>query len=245
MQNFKLILSYDGRRYKGWQKQGNTENTIQGKLETLLSRILQQDIELAGSGRTDAGVHAAAQVCSFRAETKLSPAELLAEIRRYLPEDIGALSLQYAEPRFHARLSCKEKTYLYRIRAGSSPNVFDRHYCYTMQESLNIPAMEQAAALILGKHDFTAFCSNKHMKKSAVRVLKSIDFRKSGELLEISLTGNGFLYNMVRIIVGSLIEIGLGHREPGWLLDALISKDRQNAGPTAPAQGLFLWSVEY
>ncbi len=245
MQNFKLTLCYDGRRYHGWQKQGNTGNTIQAKIESLLSRILAQDIEVAGSGRTDAGVHARAQVCSFRAETSLSPEQLLNLIRRYLPDDIGALSLEYAEPRFHARLSCKEKTYVYRIWNSTSPNVFERGYTYTMSEPLNVPEMEKAAALIIGRHDFSAFCSNRHMKKSAVRELRSIDFTQNGNVLEIALTGNGFLYNMVRIIVGSLIEVGLGKRSADSLKQALLSMDRANSGPTAPAQGLFLWSLSY
>ena len=245
MQNFKLSLSYDGRRYRGWQKQGNTENTIQGKLEKLLSRILSQKIELAGSGRTDAGVHARLQVCSFKADTDMEPQELLKLIRQYLPEDIAALSLELAEPRFHARLSCREKTYLYRIWASPCPNVFERSYTYTMNQELNVDEMKKAAEMLLGTHDFTAFCSNKHMKKSAVRELSSISFNKRGNVLEIYFTGSGFLYNMVRIIAGSLIEVGLGKRSPQSLKTALISKDRQNAGPTAPAQGLFLWDLKY
>ena len=128
MRNFKLTLCYDGGRYDGWQRQGNSDNTIQGKLEVLLTRLLSQSVEVAGSGRTDAGVHALEQVCSFRAETELPCDELLREIRRYLPEDIGALALEEAEPRFHARLSCREKTYVYRIWNSEEPNVFERRF---------------------------------------------------------------------------------------------------------------------
>ena len=130
IRNFKLILCYDGTRWRGWQRQGNTDNTIQQRLETLLSRLLNQPVELAASGRTDAGVHAWRQVCSFRAETELNADVMLTELRKYLPEDIGALALEEAPPRFHARLSCVEKCYVYRIHTGDAPCVFERKYVY-------------------------------------------------------------------------------------------------------------------
>jgi tRNA pseudouridine38-40 synthase len=245
MRNFKLCLCYDGRRYKGWQKQGNTDNTIQGKMEALLTRLLQQPIELNGSGRTDAGVHAKCQTCSFKADTSLSCPELLSLIRQYLPEDIGAISLDEVEPRFHARLNCKEKTYVYYIWNSPSPNVFSRHYSYSYPEPLNQAAMEQAANLLLGEHDFIAFCSLKSMKKSSVRNLKSVNISRDGDMLQIALTGNGFLYNMVRIIVGTLIEVGSGQRSAQEMPAILESRNRQNTGFTAPAQGLFLWEQKY
>lgn len=245
MQNYKLTLCYDGTRYRGWQKQGNTAQTVQGKLETLLSRALEQPIEIAGSGRTDAGVHARMQVCSFRADTDKSCAELLALLREYLPEDIGALALEEAPPRFHARLSCTEKSYLYRIWNSGAPNVFERKYLYRYPGALDTDAMRRAAQALIGEHDFTAFCSNRHMKKSAVRTLKSIEIDRQGDELRILLTGNGFLYNMVRIIVGTLIEAGRGERDADNIAAALQSRDRKNAGFTAPAQGLCLWDVRY
>lgn len=244
MRNFKLTLCYDGSRYKGWQRQGNTENTIQGRLEALLSRLLQQPVELSGSGRTDAGVHARAQVCSFKAETALDCDELLRLIRRYLPEDIGAVALAEAPPRFHARLSCREKTYVYRIWNSPEPNVFERDFLYTLAEPLDRAAMEQAAAQLLGKHDFSAFCGMK-MKKSAVRELREVKLERLGGELRLSLTGDGFLYNMVRIIVGTLIEVGQGRRNPEDIRAVLESKDRALAGFTAPAKGLILWDVRY
>lgn len=244
MRNFKLTLCYDGGRYKGWQRQGNTENTIQGRLEALLSRLLQQPVEISGSGRTDAGVHARAQVCSFKAETALDCDELLRLIRRYLPEDIGAVSLAEASPRFHARLSCREKTYVYRIWNSPEPNVFERDFLYTLAEPLDRAAMEQAAAQLLGKHDFSAFCGMK-MKKSAVRELREVKLERLGGELRLSLTGDGFLYNMVRIIVGTLIEVGQGRRNPEDIRAVLESKDRASAGFTAPAKGLILWDVRY
>ena len=245
MQNYKLTLCYDGTKYKGWQRQGNTDNTIQAKLETLLSRLLGSPVEISGSGRTDAGVHAYCQVCSFRADTEMSAEDILSALRRYLPEDIGAVSLTKAPPDFHARLSCREKSYLYRIWNSDAPNVFSRRYTYTFPDALNISEMRRAAALMLGRHDFTSFCANKHMKKSAVRELRSIEIYRHEEELRILLTGDGFLYNMVRIIVGTLIEVGMGAKSADSIPDILQSKDRSRAGFTAPAQGLALYEVKY
>lgn len=171
MANYRLTLCYDGTRWKGWQKQGNTEQTIQGKLEALLTRLLDQPVEVAGSGRTDAGAHAKMQVASFRAKTDLETEEILAGLRRYLPADIGAISLEQVEPRFHARLSCTGKTYVYRIWNSELPNVFERHYLYHIQESLDVAAMRLAAEDLCGTHDFRAFCSLKKFKRSTVRRL--------------------------------------------------------------------------
>lgn len=245
MKNYRLVLSYEGTRYRGWQRQGNTAGSIQEKLETLLSRLLEQKVELAASGRTDAGVHARMQVCSFRGETERGAEELLRELRRYLPEDIGAVSLEEAEPRFHARLSCREKTYLYRIWNSESPNVFTRRFQLRVPGSLDDKAMERAARLLCGEHDFAAFCSLKNARRSTVRDLRAVEIRREGEELQLYFTGDGFLYNMVRILTGSLLEVGQGHRSPESLAEALQSKDRTLAGPTAPAQGLCLWEVKY
>ena len=245
MRNFKLTLCYDGGRYDGWQRQGNSENTIQAKLETLLSRLLAAPIEVAGSGRTDAGVHAIAQVCSFRAETDQDCVTLLSAIRRYLPEDIGAVALEEAPPRFHARLSCREKTYVYRIWNSEQPNVFERRWMLAHPDRLDLEAMRRAADCLLGEHDFSSFCANRRMKKTAVRTLKAIDIAAHGGEIRISLTGDGFLYHMVRIIVGTLLEVGEGKRESTEMTAVLEARDRMEAGPTAPAQGLTLWGVKY
>lgn len=245
MKNFRLTLCYDGSRYRGWQKQGNTDNTIQAKLEALLTRLLEQQVEVAGSGRTDAGVHALGQVCSFKADTELDCPQLLELIRRYLPEDIGAIALEEAEPRFHARLSCREKSYIYRIWNSDAPNVFERKHMYFCSDKLDIELMRAAASELQGEHDFTAFCSLKHMKKSAVRTLGSIEIQELGDELRLTFTGDGFLYNMVRIMAGTLIEAGRGERDAESVREALRSKNRENAGFTAPAQGLFLKEVSY
>ncbi len=245
MQNYRLTLCYEGTRYKGWQRQGNTPGTIQEKLETILSRMLNQPVELAASGRTDAGVHARRQVCSFRAETALSPDALLPELRAHLPEDIGALSLEPAEPRFHARLSCKEKTYLYRVWNSEAPAVFQRRFVLPFPAPLDLTVMEQAAALLCGEHDFAAFCSLKNSKKSTVRLLSRVEIRREGDELLLYFSGNGFLYNMVRILTGTLLEVGQGLRVPEDMPAILASRDRSQAGPTAPAKGLTLWDVKY
>ena len=245
MPNYKLKLCYDGTRWRGWQKQGNTEQTIQGKLETLLSRLLAQEVEVAGCGRTDAGVHAREQVCSFRADIGLSCEELLAALRQYLPEDIGALSLESAPPRFHARLSCTGKTYVYRVWNSETPNVFERRYLWPVPEVLDEDAMRRAAALLLGRHDFAAFCTRAPGKKSTVRELRRLDITREGEELRFIFEGDGFLYNMVRILTGTLLAVGRGERAPEDMPAILASGDRAQAGPTAPAQGLTLWSVSY
>ena len=244
MQNYKLTLQYDGTRYNGWQRQGNTDNTIQAKMESLLSRLLEQPVEIAASGRTDAGVHARMQVCSFRAETDMPVGVMLTEMRKFVPEDIGILSIEQASPRFHARLNCVRKSYVYQIWNADEPNVFERKYMYNYPENLDIDAMRRAAEQLIGEHDFSAFCT-KRMKKSAVRRLERIEITKQDNIIKVMLTGNGFLYNMVRIIVGTLLEVGSGQRTVDSVGEALRSLDRQQAGFTAPPHGLFLWSVEY
>lgn len=244
MPNYKLTLNYDGSRYKGWQRQGNTDNTIQAKMESLLSRLLGQEVEIAASGRTDAGVHARMQVCSFRAETDMPCNIMLTKLREHASEDIGILALEQAAPRFHARLNCVRKSYVYQIWNSDEPNVFGRKYMYNYPAELDFDAMRAAAEQLIGEHDFSAFCT-KRMKKSAVRRLESISIEQEGDIIKIMLTGNGFLYNMVRIIVGTLLEVGTGKRSVDSVAQALRSLDRQQAGFTAPPQGLFLWSVEY
>ena len=244
MPNYRLVLCYDGSRYNGWQRQGNTKNTIQEKLEAALSGILGQPVEAAASGRTDAGVHARAQTVSFRAKTALGAQDILKALREDLPEDIGAVSLEEAEPRFHARLSCRKKTYLYRIWTSESPCVFERKYTLVRREKLDIAAMREAAQLLSGRHDLAAFCTGRP-KKSTVRTVESIEIRETVTGLELYFTGDGFLYNTVRILTGTLLEVGAGRMSAGSMPDILASRERQNAGPTAPARGLFLWETFY
>ena len=245
IRNFKLTIAYDGTRYSGWQRQGNTENTIQNKLEQALSMLLGTAVEIHGSGRTDAGVHAAGQTASFHADTEKSCKALLRALRNALPQDIGILSLEEAAPRFHARLSATQKTYCYRIWNSEVPNVFQRRYVCTEPEPLDRDAMRQTLPCFLGTHDFRAFCSNPSFKKSAVRTIYAISLDEDGDLLSLCVTGNGFLYNMVRLIAGTLLRVGRGELDSAAVQNILKTGDRKNAGPIAPAQGLCLMEVRY
>ncbi|MBP3304599.1 MAG: tRNA pseudouridine(38-40) synthase TruA [Oscillospiraceae bacterium] len=244
MRNLRPDICFDGTRYKGWQRLPGVENTVQGKLEQTLSRILGVEIEIAGSGRTEAGAHAKCQTASFRCESDMPCEDILFRLRRYLPEDIGIYSCKEAAPRFHARLNAKRKTYCYRIWNSEMPCVFDRRFVYAFPEALDVEVMRRAAEYFLGEHDFSAFCANKKMKKSTVRRIDSLEIERIGEEIRITVTGNGFLYNMVRIMVGTLIEVGLGQRQPDSI-PALFGAKRENAGFLVPAQGLCLMEVTY
>ena len=230
MSNFVMTLCYDGTRWRGWQRQGNTPNTIQARLETVLTELLGQPVEVHGSGRTDAGVHARLQTASFRARTHLPPETLLKRLRAALPPDIGVLELREAAPRFHARLSCTGKTYVYRIWNSDAPNVFDRRWQHTVTEPLDLEAMQRAGDALCGMHDFTSFCSNRRMKKSAVRTLRAVTVAKDGGEVRLAFTGDGFLYHMARILAGTLIEVGLGRRSPDEMDAILSARNRDAAG---------------
>ena len=244
MRNLRLDICYDGTRYRGWQRLPGVDATIQGKLEMALSRILDEPIEISGSGRTDAGVHALRQVANFHCNSTIPAGEILSQLRRYLPEDIGIYSCKDCSERFHARLNAKEKTYLYRIWNSDQPNVFDRRFVTVMPEKLDLAAMEKAAAHLVGEHDFSAFCGNPKFKKSTVRFIRSVDIRREGEELKIFFTGNGFIHNQVRIMVGTLLEVGRGERNPDSIPN-LFGGKRAEAGFLAPAQGLCLQEVVY
>ena len=245
MYTYRLTLSYDGSRYNGWQKQGNTKNTIQEKLETLLSRLTGEEVEVNGSGRTDAGVHAMGQVASFRTAAEQDCDSLLRDMRRYLPEDIGAVALEPAEPRFHARLNATGKTYVYRVWTEECPNVFERKFLYAVTEPLDLAAMRAAAEHLTGTHDFMSFCANKRMKKSTVRTITELRIDELGGELRFTVSGDGFLYNMVRILVGTLLEVGMGKRSPDSIPALLDAKDRSQAGYLVPPHGLRLEAVYY
>lgn len=247
--NYMMILQYDGTRYNGWQKQGNTENTIQGRLEQILSKYFGQRIEVQASGRTDAGVHAVGQTASFKADRKSEGRELtdiMDELNSYLPEDIRILSLTQAEPRFHARLNAKEKEYRYYISLDQKKDVFARRYMIQLEEprKLDIQRMEQAAGQLMGEHDFAGFSDNRS-NKSTVRNIYDIRFVKENGRLTVIFRGNGFLYHMVRLIMGTLLEIGFGRAEESLIREILETKDRKKVPTMAPAQGLFLYKVSY
>ena len=244
MRNLRLDICYDGTRYKGWQRLPGTEATIQGKIEQCLSKILGEPIEISGSGRTDAGVHAKHQIANFHCGSTMTAGEILANLRKYLPEDIGIYSCKDCSERFHARLNAKEKTYLYRIWNSENPCVFDRRFVAVMPEQLDLTAMENAAKYLEGEHDFSAFCGNPKFKKSTVRFIRSVRIQREGEDIRIFFTGNGFIHNQVRIMVGTLIEVGRGERRADSIL-GLFGGKRAQAGFLAPAQGLCLQEVVY
>lgn len=245
MYNYKLTIQYDGTRYRGWQVQGNTDLTIQGKLEGVLSRLTGQLVEVHGSGRTDAGVHALGQVANVKLPHPVEPSELLGELNRYLPADIGVIAAEPAPERFHARLNARSKTYRYRIWNSAIPNVLERSYLYVLPEPLDVAAMERAAADLVGTHDFRSFCGLKRFKKSTVRTITDIAITQDGAEMRLEFTGNGFLMRMVRILAGTLVEVGLGQRAADAMPAVLAAQDRAAAGPALPAQGLALVRVEY
>lgn len=244
MRNLRLDICYDGTRYRGWQRLPGIDNTIQGKLEQTLSRILCEPIEISGSGRTDAGVHAQNQVANFHCKNPMACEEILRNLRRYLPNDIGIYSCKEVSPRFHARLNAKQKTYCYRIWNSNMPCVFQNRFVAVFPETMNLDAMQKAADLLVGKHDFAAFCTRAGKKKSTDREITAIRIKRSGNELRISVTADGFLYSMVRIIAGTLIEVGRGTRSAETIPE-LFNGKRSDAGFLAPAQGLCLMEVEY
>lgn len=243
--NIKLVISYDGSRYNGWQRQGNTSKTIQEKIEQVLSKMTGEEIEIHGSGRTDAGVHAKGQVANFITDSKLPIEQIKNYLNQYLPNDIAVLEVMEVKERFHARLNAVKKRYNYTIWNDNVPNVFERNYMYTVEEPLDLEKMKQAADYLIGEHDFKSFCANKRMKKSTIRTIYAINIYSAGSKIVLSFEGNGFLYNMVRIMAGTLIEVGLGEITPEQIVRILERKEREAAGALAPAKGLCLEKVWY
>ena len=227
-----------------WQRQPD-HDTIQGKLEAVLARLCGQPVEVIGAGRTDAGVHARNMVANAVMDVPLAPEEIRDYLNRYLPEDIAVREVRAAGPRFHARYNATGKSYCYTCFDGPVKPVFDRRYVYVLEESPDMEVMREAARLLKGEHDFRNFCVNPRMKKSTVRRVDRIDIEREGDYIRFTFHGTGFLQNMVRIMVGTLLEAGWGHMEPEQVRQALDSRERLKAGPTAPAQGLCLMQVDY
>lgn len=243
--NYRMLIQYDGTRYNGWQKLGDTDNTIQQKLETILERMTGSPVDVHGAGRTDAGVHAKGQVAQFRLEKDLEPQKICDYLNEYLPEDIGVISVAEAAPRFHSRYNATEKTYLYRISKNKAFHVFDRKYVYEYPGKLDVAAMKMATLKLRGEHDFKSFCGNPRMRKSTIRTIYAIHITEDEKEIDLTFIGNGFLQYMVRILVGTLIEVGEGKRDPSSMDALLLARDRRMAGPTAPASGLILQKVKY
>ena len=245
MRNFRIVLQYEGTKYQGWQKQERTENTIQGKLENILSKMVGEPVEIHGAGRTDAGVHAKGQVANFKAKTDMTESQIMQYLNQYLPEDIAVISVKEAGERFHARLNAAGKIYQYRILNSEITNVFERRYTQKEVVDMDVTIMRRAEEVIVGNYDFKAFTSTKKSKKSTVRTIESISIEKVGDEIQITYKGDGFLYHMVRILSGTLIEVGKNERSVKSVEEALKSLIRENAGFMAPAKGLTLIEVLY
>lgn len=244
MRTYKITLSYDGSRYQGWQRQANTDNTIQFIVERTLSNIVGYRIKINGSGRTDAGVHAREQVASTTLSKLYDLEDLKNQMNNSLPEDIRVVNLELVPNGFHARKSAKGKKYEYYIDCRDKPDVFSRRYCYHFPEKLDLEAMKKASKYLIGVHDFSGFTDATDAKSTRRQVL-SIKIVSNGEKVRITYYGNGFLYHMVRIMTGTLLEVGTGKRDPRTILEAIKTRDRSKAGFLAPARGLFLRKVYY
>lgn len=244
MKNYRFLLEYDGTRYYGWQRQPG-QNTIQGKLESVLSLMCGRETEVIGAGRTDAGVHAEGMTANANLETELSAEEIRDYLNRYLSDDIAVREVREASPRFHARYNALGKTYRYTCFDGEVKPVFDRKYYAPLDEKPDVELMRCGAEYLIGEHDFRNFCVNPRMKKSTVRKVDMIRIERDGGYVRFIVHGTGFLQNMVRIMVGTLLEVGCGRMDKEQVKAALENPERQKAGPTAPARGLCLVSVDY
>lgn len=245
MRNLKMTISYDGFKYKGWQKQKETDLTIQGKIEAVLSKMTGEAIQIVGCGRTDSGVHAENYIANFHTKSTFTTDTFLDYLYEYLPEDIGVKSIEEVPERFHARYNVKSKTYVYRINNKKFRDVFNRKYTYHLAEKLDLSEMRNATEVLIGSHDFQSFTNIKNSDKSTIRTINYINIIEKDGLLDIEVNGNGFLWNMVRIIVGTLIEVGKGNLKPKEVEKILNEKKRWEAGPLAQAKGLFLRDVRY
>ncbi|MBQ9023499.1 MAG: tRNA pseudouridine(38-40) synthase TruA [Eubacterium sp.] len=252
--NYRLTISYDGTRYQGWQKQKKTSETIQGKLEEILKRMMplygsrggeEVEIQVIGAGRTDAGVHARAMTANVFLDITIDEEGLRDYLNRYLPDDISVDAVKVASDRFHSRFQALAKTYCYSLYCGDAKPVFDRKYVTILEHRPNVEWMRRAANDLLGNHNFKAFCGNPKMKKSTWRRIDAVEIIEEGDYIRIYYRGNAFLQNMVRIMTGTLLEIGFGRMPADAIPGILASLDRTQAGPTAPAKGLCMMEVHY
>jgi len=251
MRNIKIEIEYDGTNYHGWQIQQKEpdeigrEKTIQGVIERILGGILQEEIRLIGAGRTDAGVHAFGQVANFKTKSKMPMAVIQRALNALLPKDIIIVDIEEAKADFNARYNAKTKAYRYEILNRAYGSVFDRLYQHYVPYKLDVRLMSREARGLLGRYDFKSFQASDKRERNSIRNIRRISVKKDGPLVIIEVEANGFLYNMVRNIVGTLIEIGRGKFPPGSMRRIKLAKDRTLAGPTAPAKGLSLVRVRY
>ncbi|MEH7386643.1 tRNA pseudouridine(38-40) synthase TruA [Bacillus sp. JJ1521] len=245
MSRYKCIISYDGTQFSGYQVQPN-KRTVQSEFETTLRKMHKgEQINIVASGRTDATVHALGQVVHFDSPLSIPAEGWKKALNSMLPDDIRVRSVKMVEPDFHARFDVKAKEYRYRLLISEEPYVFKRQYTYHYPYPLNLHAMKKAAGFLVGTHNFTSFCASRTEVQDKVRTIYQIKIEKHNDELILSFIGNGFLYNMVRIIVGTLLEVGNGKKDARMIQSILAGKDRSLAGKTAPGQGLYLWQVFY
>ncbi len=246
MRNIKLTIEYDGGRYNGWQRlgKGEADNTIENKLTEVILKMTGENIELNCGCRTEAGVHAYAQIANFKTNSNRKLYEIKNYFNRYLPMDIAVVEVEEMPERFHASLNAKSRTYLYRIALGDAPSVFDRKYTYYCFHQPDIDSMKNAAGLLIGKHDFKNFSSVKK-SKSTVKEIYFIDIYQDAKELQITIKANDFLHNMARMVVSTLLEVGLGNRSVEELVKILDPESNESGSAPASAQGLFLQEIEY
>lgn len=244
MKRIMLTVAYDGTDYSGWQIQPHAE-TIEGILNRELSALLHEDIHVIGASRTDAGVHAEGAVCVFDTESRIPPEKFSYALNQSLPQDIRIRASEEVDPDFHPRRCECRKTYAYRIWHDKFPLPTKERYTYWVYTKLDVERMRKGASYLVGQHDFASFCSTHTQTEHTVRTIYYLSVLEEGREITILVCGDGFLYNMVRIIAGTLIEIGQGKREPESVKDMLLARDRASSGPTAPPQGLCLMEYEF
>lgn len=247
MRNIKMCIMYDGAGFGGWQRLGNQDSalSIQGELEKNLSVILKENIKVIGSGRTDAGVHAYGQVANFHTNSQMSLDMLKQKLNYYFFDALVITDIEEVANNFHSRYSAISKTYEYHIDIREKACVFTRRYSVSAPGPIQIEQMKEASKLLIGEHDFAGFSSVKRQDMNTIRRINWIEIYVTGDMLHVIINGNGFLYNMVRIIVGTLLEVGKGNRDIQTISTILLTKDRELAGPTLSSQGLFLKQVYY
>jgi len=244
MRNIKLTISYDGTRYKGWQVQKNA-GSVQEEIEKAIKKVFKKKTVLYGSGRTDAGVHARGQVANFKTVSNIPVERITPALNAVLPPDIAILKAKEVPQDFHSQYDAREKTYSYSIFNSRNRDPFKENYSWRVGYRLDLELMRREARVLVGRHDFKCFQASDKKERNPVRVIKSVTIKKKAWDITISVKGNGFLYNMVRNIVGTLVDIGRGYLSAGSMKKILDQKDRTKAGPTAPAKGLCLMEVRY
>ncbi len=245
MKNYKIIVQYDGSRYKGWQKLKDNDLSIQEKIETVLTKMAGEEIKVIGCGRTDAGTHAEKYVANFHTNSKMSPKLILNHLYEFLPEDIVVKSVEEVQERFHAQHNAKSKTYVYSITKGKFRNVFNRKYSYHTEEKLDLIQMRNAAGYLIGTHDFQSFTSLKEGSKSTIKTINSLDIIENGMVIEIVINSDDFLLHMARLIVGVLLEVGKGKIKATDVQEILNNKKFTNTVSIAQPKGLCLRDVQY